>query len=349
MASCISGDDLGGVAEVLAILSSRATDKQKEVVAQTDAIKVQVQKDLAQAITKAAIAMKKALKLAKNPFLKAFKWIAVIITAVIAALLIVASGGTATVVAASMMMGICALTVMSEISNEVAASKGDQEGGVIPSFDQICGMLCGVFARAAGASDEERQKAKTWGGLALSLFIQLGLGVVAMPSSAMGAVGQVTERAAEIGSHGFSSAAKSAIKNAGEMFGKIDVPAFQKLAQGLKKFVDETSDVQLLAKVLERSFYYLTAASLLSQTGDAIGTMTLAVAQKGLGDAEAEVASKEALLKWFNDQLAMAVEEAQESMQQTERIVQAGTNMVADITKTMMDNMSIGSSSARSI
>jgi hypothetical protein len=324
----IDGDQPEDVAMIQLAIAASGIGKQLQVLEQKQGIKLQVELEQQRAIIKAAKAAAKAAKLANNPFLKAFKWIAVIITAVIAALMIVASGGTATVVAASMMMGICALTVMSEISNEVAASNGDKGGGVIPSFDKICGMLCGVLAKSAGASDEEVEKAKTWGGLALSLFIQVGISAMAMPSSALGAVAQVTGRAAESGSLGFSSAAKEAIKNAGEMFGKIDVPAFQKLAKGLQKFADETSDVELLAKALERSFFYLTGAALLSQAGDSVGTIMVGVAQKNLGDAQAEVVMKEVLLKWLCDQMEMAEEEAQEMMQQLERASQAAGHII---------------------
>jgi hypothetical protein len=119
------------------------------------------------------------------------------------------------------------------------------------------------------------------------------------------------------------------------LFEKIDIDYFKKLGSSLVKFADESSDVELLAKVLERAYVYMTYASLVSQLGDSVGTIAIGAAEKKVGDAAAEVVAFEALMQWLIHQMEISQEEAEELMAQLER----SANSINAMTKSKSDFM----------
>ena len=137
--------------------------------------------------------MEAAAKAAKGGLLaKIFGWIGKILMLAVAAVSVVATGGATS--------GLMAAAVVLAVYDIAASAAMEAKPGLHIGLADGLGKFVGLLAKAAGASEAEVKQAEQWGGMALALVVQLGVGAAALaPNAAAKAISKVSDLLVNLG------------------------------------------------------------------------------------------------------------------------------------------------------
>jgi hypothetical protein len=220
--------------------------------------------------------MEAAAKAAKGGLLaKIFGWVAKILTLAVSAVAVAATGG-----AASPAMAAALLLASYDI---VASAAMEAKQGLQIGLADGLGKFVGVLAKACGANEEQVKQAEQWGGLALSLALQLGIAAAVLaPNAAAKALSKAGDLISSLGQFFVKLGTRS-----GQVVGEsLEALAKSPLLSSFFKRLAESSSVRtpLLDDLAGTS---AAVSSRTTATGAAAGAGSRATSQSAASGGEA--------------------------------------------------------------
>jgi len=265
------------LAALVAFLQSACDglDERMQAVSLRDSVERDARKDQLKTFYDAMRAAEKAAK--SGLISKITGWILKAVAFIVASAMLVGTAGTASPLAVGLMSAALLLSVYDIASSAAMEANNDLKIGLADG----CGKAMGLLARACGADEKKIKEIEQWGGMALSMVIQLGVtfgaGIALLPNQMKSALDAARQALRKVGDL-FTSIGTFPGKLIGSAFvklaDKLDQPMLEKMGHAIRAASSRSSAAKAGGEAAESS---AKIAPALSQNIDALRLESIAL------------------------------------------------------------------------